>query len=233
MTPRELAQAFRRLEEIGMESLSLITGTPYIPLILEALSIYRPALPVVWNSSGYERVEALRQLEGAVDVYLPDLKHSSRQMGALCAKAPDYFEVATAAITEMVRQTGSPHYDEHGRMLRGTLIRHLILPGLTGESIRLLDWIRQELPEGIPVSLMRQYVPSNGVSIPGLNRRITEREYQRVLAHMEALELPGFLQEESAASEQYIPAFNTQDAFVTDGTQGATIRAEEGIFQGK
>ena len=114
----------------------------------------------------------------------------------------------------MCRQTGTPVYDEDGIMRRGTLIRHLILPGFTSESLRLLTWIRDELPAGTPVSLMRQYIPCNNVSIPGLDRRITEKEYNRVRDHMLALDLPGFLQEPDSADRDFIPVFNKDESFV-------------------
>ena len=213
-TPRQLADSLKRLEDAGMQSISLITGTPFVPRILDALELYRPALPLVWNTSGYETVETLRRLEGAVDVYLPDLKHWSARVSSLCAGAPDYFSAASRAITEMCRQTGLPRYNEDGIMTRGTLIRHLILPGLTGESLKLLTWIRDSLPEGTPVSLMRQYIPWNGVSIPGLDRRVTEKEYRRVRDHMLLLGLPGFLQEPEAADPDFVPRFNEEDSFI-------------------
>ena len=213
-TPRELADSMRRLEEMGMQSISFITGTPFVPRILEALALYRPALPLVWNSSGYETPETLRMLEGVMDVYLPDLKHYSSRMGALCARAPDYFEAASRAIPEMCRQTGTPQYNGEGIMTRGTLIRHLILPGLTGESLKLLTWVRDTLPAGTPVSLMRQYIPFNGVAIPGLDRRVTEKEYRRVRDHMLALGLPGYLQEPEAADPDFVPVFNREESFV-------------------
>ena len=213
-TPRELADSLKRLEDLGMQTISFITATPFVPRILEALNLYRPSVPLVWNSSGYETVETLKKLEGVIDVYLPDLKHYSSRMGALCAGAPDYFDAASRAVAEMCRQTGSPVYDPDGIMTRGTLIRHLILPSLTGESMKLLTWIRDSLPEGTPVSLMRQYVPCNGVRIPGLQRRVTDREYSRVRDHMAALNLPGFLQEPDAASADFIPLFNRDESFV-------------------
>ena len=213
-TPAELAEAMKRLVDLGVHTVSFITGTPFVPKILEALEIWRPPVPLVWNSSGYERVETLKALEGVIDIYLPDLKHWSARMGKLCAGAPDYFEAASAAIREMCRQTGTPEYDAEGVMKKGTLVRHLILPGLTGESMRLLSWIRDELPEGTPVSLMRQYMPCNGVDIPGLDRRITEAEYRRVREHMEALGLPGYEQEASAAEAEFIPSFNGEDSFI-------------------
>ena len=213
-TPRELSDALKRLVDLGVHTVSFITGTPFVPEILDTLELWRPPVPVVWNTSGYETVETLRLLEGAVDVYLPDLKHFSARMGQLCAKAPDYFEAASAAVREMCRQTGPNQVAGDGILLRGVLIRHLILPGLTGESMKLLTWIRDELPPGTPVSLMRQYVPCNGVSVPGLNRRVTEKEYRRVRDHMLALRLPGFLQEPDSADTDFIPAFNQPDSFV-------------------
>jgi len=213
-TPRELSDTLKRLADLGVHTLSFITGTPFIPRILEALDLWRPPLPLVWNTSGYETLDSLRLLEGVIDVYLPDLKHFSPRAGRLCAAAPDYFAVASAALKEMCRQTGTPEYQENGVMRRGTLVRHLILPGFTSESLRLLTWIRDELPLGTPVSLMRQYLPCNNVSVPGLDRRITEKEYVRVRDHMLALGLPGFLQEADSAAEEFIPLFNQPESFV-------------------
>ncbi len=213
-SPRELSDALKRLTDQGVHTLSFITGTPFVPRILEALELWRPPLPLVWNTSGYETVDTLRRLEGVIDIYLPDLKHFSTRAGRLCAAAPDYFAVTSAAIKEMCRQTGAPVYDENGIMLRGTLVRHLILPGFTSESLRLLTWVRDELPAGVPVSLMRQYIPCNGVSVPGLDRRITEKEYNRVRDHMIALDLPGFLQEPDSADRDFIPLFNQDESFV-------------------
>ena len=213
-SPEALAEALKRLEDLGVHSISLITATPFVKQILDTFERYRPNLPVVWNTSGYESTETLKRLEGLVDVYLPDLKHYSPRISRLCAGAPDYFERASAAIKEMCRQTGSPVYDEDGIMRSGTLVRHLILPGLTGESMKLLTWIRDELPEGTPVSLMRQYVPCNHVDIPGLDRRVSEKEYQRVLKHMLALNLPGFLQEAESAEKDFVPVFNEDESFI-------------------
>ena len=213
-TPRQLSDELKKLVDMGMQTVSFITGTPFVPKILETLSLWRPPVPVVWNTSGYETVETLRMLEGAVDVYLPDLKHFSPRMGQLCAKAPDYFAVASEAIREMCRQTGPNVYAEDGIMQKGVLIRHLILPGLTGESMKLLTWVKDTLPPGTPVSLMRQYIPCNGVSVPGLDRRITEKEYVRVRDHMLALDLPGFLQEPDSADRDFIPVFNQPESFV-------------------
>ena len=213
-SPRELSDALKRLTDLGVHTISFITATPFVPQILEALEYWRPPLPLVWNTSGYERTETLRLLDGVIDVYLPDLKHWSARAGRLCAGAPDYFAAASAALKEMCRQTGAPVYGDDGIMRKGTLVRHLILPGFTGESLRLLTWIRDELPPGTPVSLMRQYVPCNNVSIPGLDRTVTEAEYRRVRNHMLALELPGFEQDAESARTDFIPRFNSPESFI-------------------
>ncbi len=212
-TPRQLSDALKRLVDQGMQSVSFITGTPFVPKILETLELWRPPVPVVWNTSGYETAETLRMLQNAVDVYLPDLKHYSSRMGQLCAAAPDYFAAASEAIREMIRQTGPNRYGRDGILEKGVLIRHLILPGLTSESMKLLTWIKDELPEGTPVSLMRQYIPCNNVRISGLDRRVTEKEYLRVRDHMLALGLPGFLQEPDSADREFIPVFNKDESF--------------------
>ena len=203
-----LADIFRMLEDQGAHNINLVTGTPFVPAILDALALHRPGIPVVWNSGGYETVETLRMLEGAVDIYLPDLKHVSSRLSALCAGAPDYFAFASAAIREMCRQTGGAVYDENGLMQRGTLVRHLILPGCTLDSCRVLDFIAEQLPPGTPVSLMRQYTPEEWCTVKGLDRRITEKEYRRVLAHFEALGLTGYTQEKESAESAYTPPFD-------------------------
>ena len=203
-----LAQIFRELEAAGAHNINLVTAAQFVPAVIAALKIYRPKIPIVYNSSGYESVETLRMLEGYVDVYLPDFKYIDSSMAKLLSGAADYPEVAMEAIREMVRQTGEAVYDEEGMMLRGTQIRHLVLPGLTGDSMRILTAIADEFP-GIPVSLMGQYTPfGKALSIPGMNRRVTKKEYKRVLAHMDAIGLPGYRQELESADAQYVPAFD-------------------------
>lgn len=205
---QHLADIFKSLVEQGAHNINFVTATPYVPAILDALALYRPPVPIVFNSGGYETLETLRMLRGAVDIYLPDLKHVSPRLSALCAKAPDYFERASAAIAEMCAQTGTPVYDADGIMRRGTIVRHLILPGCTGDSLRVLDFIHDHLPQGTPVSLMRQYSPIPECTIKGLDRRITDREYERVLAHLTALHLDGYMQEKSSAKSEYTPPFD-------------------------
>lgn len=208
VTPERLAEIFRELEAQGAHNINLVTAAHFVPAVLEALSLYRPNIPIVYNSSGYESIETLRMLSGVVDIYLPDYKYIDSNMAAMLSGARDYPDVAFAAIAEMIRQTGAPVYDENGMMQRGTLIRHLVLPGLTGDSMKILTRIRDEFP-GIPVSLMGQYTPcGRALSMPGMDRKIKKKEYARVLAHMEAIGLDGYRQELGSADGAFIPSFD-------------------------
>lgn len=208
VTPARLAEIFRELEAQGAHNINLVTAAHFVPAVLEALSLYRPNIPIVYNSSGYESIETLRMLSSVVDIYLPDYKYIDPNMAAMLSGARDYPDVAFAAIAEMIRQTGAPVYDENGMMQRGTLIRHLVLPGLTGDSMKILTRIRDEFP-GIPVSLMGQYTPcGRALSIPGMDRKIKKKEYARVLAHMEAIGLDGYRQELGSADGAFIPSFD-------------------------
>ena len=208
VTPQRLADIFRELEAQGAHNINLVTAAHFVPAVLEAMNLYRPNIPIVYNSSGYESVETLRMLSGVVDIYLPDYKYIDPNMAAMLSGARDYPDVAFAAIAEMIRQTGAPVYDENGMMTRGTLIRHLVLPGLTGDSMKILTRIRNEFP-GIPVSLMGQYTPcGRALSISGMDRKIKKKEYARVLAHMEAIGLDGYRQELGSADGAFIPSFD-------------------------
>lgn len=210
VAPEGLARLFAVLVEQGAHNINLVSPTPYVPAILAALAIYRPRVPVVYNTGGYERLETLKLLSGWVDIYLPDLKYMDSQAAARYSGAPDYPEVAQRAIAEMARQTGPAQYDDNGLMLRGTLVRHLILPGHTGGAMRALNWVKESLPEGTPVSLMAQYTPqSRNAGDPLLGRALTRREHQRVLDHLAAIGLAtGYVQALSSASTAYIPDFD-------------------------
>ena len=212
MTPRALSELFTRVEALGVHNLNLVSPTHFAPAILEALSIRRPGIPVVWNSSGYESPETLAAARGLVDVYLPDFKYAKASTGAELADAPDYFEVALAAIQEMCAQTGAPVYDADGMLRRGTLVRHLVLPLRVDETVAILQTIARALPPGTPVSLMRQYTPMNGVAAKGLERRLTAREYARARDALFALGLDGYLQEKEAATSAYTPAFMDEES---------------------
>ncbi len=206
--PTDSAQLRQIMEELmaqGAENIDLVTPTHFLPTILPALTP-KPEVPVVYNCGGYERVETLRQLEGKVDIYLPDLKYADVALGRNLSDAGDYFGVAACAIREMVRQVGAPQW-EGQRLKKGVIIRHLILPGCVENSLKVLDWIGETFAPGeVLVSLMRQYTPMGGLPAP-FDRRITDEEYDAVLSWMYLNDLEGFTQEAEAADRGFIPDF--------------------------
>ena len=201
----ELRAMMEALIAQGAENIDLVTPTHFLPTIIPALSPKLP-VPVVYNCGGYERVETLAQLEGLVDIYLPDMKYADGRLAAALSGAPDYFPAAAAAIKEMVRQTGPVQWQGE-KVVKGTVIRHLILPGCVENSLMVLDWIGETFAPGeVLVSLMRQYTPMGGLSAP-FDRPITEEEYDSVLSWMYLNDLEGFTQETSAADSRFIPDF--------------------------
>ena len=189
----------------GAENIDLVTPTQFLPTILPALEPKLP-VPVVYNCGGYERAETIRALEGRVDVYLPDLKYADGELAAELSGAGDYFPVAAAAIREMARQTGPAQWRGE-RLVKGVLIRHLILPGHVENSLKVLDWIGENFAPGeVLVSLMRQYTPMGGLPAP-MNRTVTREEYDAVLSWMYLNRLEGFTQEAAAADRGFIPDF--------------------------
>lgn len=209
VSSRELADIFRRLvEKDGAQTLSLITPTHFLPAIAEALSLCRPPVPVVYNCGGFERVETVRALAGLVDVFLPDLKYVSDALAMKLSRAPSYFAHASRAIREMCAQSGPARFDRDGILTKGTLVRHLVLPGCTGDSVRALDFIREELPEGTMVSLMGQYTPQPGCFVPGMDRALRPLEYARVVSYMKDLGLPGYVQDLRSADSRFTPPFD-------------------------
>ena len=203
-----LREIYGELIAQGVHNINLVNPTHFAAAILESLEGGLP-VPVVWNSGGYERVETLRRFEGRVQVYLPDLKYILPDAARRYSAAPDYFDFAAPALREMLRQTGPVALDADGVILRGTIVRHLILPGRAEESIRILDWIAENLP-GAWVSLMAQYLPFGDVQgVDALDRRLTQEEYDRVVDHLLELGLEdGFVQELSSSDEKYIPSFD-------------------------
>lgn len=207
-TPVDSAGLRRIFEDLiaqGAENIDLVTPTQFLPTILPALEPKLP-VPVVCNCGGYERVETLRELEGKIDIYLPDFKYADGALAADLSGAPDYFLRAQDAIREIVRQTGAPQWQGE-RLVRGTVIRHLILPGHVDNSLRVLDWIGETFAPGqVLVSLMRQYTPMGNLPAP-FDRRVTEEEYQAVLSWMYLNDLDGFTQEAESADRGFIPDF--------------------------
>ena len=208
LTPYQLSEEYRRLEDIGVHNIEFVTPTHYIDAILESLQYYRPRVPLIYNSSGYEKVESLRRLDGVIDVYLPDFKYSDNALAKRLSSCPDYVERATDAIAEMIRQT-SDTVIEDGLLKRGVIIRHLVLPSHTKNSIGVLRLIAERFGTQVPVSLMSQYLPAGRAEdYPDINRRITAREYQKVLDELYTLGLDGYAQDMASADKKYIPEWD-------------------------
>ena len=211
VTVEHLADIFKRLEGQGVHNLNLVTPTHFTPQILQALELSKPTVPVVMNCGGYERVETLRQWEGKVQVYLPDLKYFSPELSAKYSAAPDYFAVASKAIMEMHRQ--QPQLVWEGDLLkRGLIIRHLVLPGCMKDSLKVLDFLDKNLPkDSFLLSLMSQYTPTeNCKQFPEINRRVTTYEYRKVADRAAELGFSGFAQDRRSAKEEYTPPFNLE-----------------------
>lgn len=205
-----LAKIFEKLQNDGAHNINLVSATQFVPAIIDAFKIFRPSIPVVYNCGGYESVETIKALSEYVDIWLPDLKYSSNELGKKYSKVSNYFDIASKAIKTMSQITPENIIDDKGIMKKGLIIRHLILPGNTKNSIDVLKWIKSEMPQGIMVSLMSQYTPCGNIAeFNELQRRITRREYDKVLNTLFELGLEtGFVQDLSSAKEEYIPPFD-------------------------
>lgn len=213
ITINRLAEIFLELQEKGAANINLVTGTHYIPQIIAALKIAKEKgmnLPAVYNCGGYESVEALKMLEGYIDVYLPDYKYAQSELARKYSHALDYPQTALRAIGEMLRQTGSAQFDENGYIRRGTIVRHLILPGHTKNSKEALTVLHQTYGNQIYISIMNQYTPIfKQKEYTELNRRVTKREYEKVLDYAFEIGIEnGFFQDGETARESFIPAFD-------------------------
>lgn len=212
ITGDDLAGVLFRLKEQGVHGINLVSPTPYTDLVAGVLRDIRDrlALPVIWNSNAYERQETLRMLEGLVDVYLPDLKYVSRRAARLYSGASDYPAVAAAAIREMKRQTGDLVIDNTGIAVRGVMIRHLVLPGMSRETKRVLSWIAENLGAQTAISLMSQYYPAHRAGLfAGLDRTVSHREYDEVCRYAISLGFEnGWFQEEGSPDAGFTPRFD-------------------------
>lgn len=213
-----LVDIFLELQEKRANNINLVTPGHFVPQIVKALDQARKeglTLPVVYNTSSYETVDTIKMLEGYVDIYLPDFKYMSPGLSKKYSHAPDYAEVAKAAIAEMVRQTGKAVFvngDEDNLILRGTIVRHLTLPGCMEDSMQILKYLHETYGDMIYISIMNQFTPlSNLEKYPELNRRITDEEYETLVDY--AIEIGienGFIQEGDTAEESFIPAFDCE-----------------------
>lgn len=222
ISPGRLAEIFLELQSQKAHNINLVTATQYLPSIIEALSVSKKQLtiPVVYNCGGYETEETIKALSPYVDIWLPDLKYCDSALSGRYSEAPDYFEKAKKAIRLMVEQTGDPIFKTYCNgnktfdlMERGVIIRHMVLPGMKEDSIRLMHWLHDCLPERtFLLSLLSQYTPFHkSAKYPEINRRITTYEYEKVLETAIQLSLTkGFMQEKSSAKEEYTPPFELE-----------------------
>lgn len=209
ITINELKSEYKKLIEKGAHNINLVTPTHFIDAIIKSLD--EPlSVPVVYNCGGYESLDSLRKLENKIDIYIPDLKYSDDNLAKKYSNAPDYFETATKAIKEMYRQTGNYIIDEDGIMQKGVIIRHLILPGQTENTKRVIDWVKNNFNTGeVLFSLMSQFTPISSCNIDSLGRRLTQEEYDEIEEYLYNSGIEdGFMQELSSASEEYVPPFN-------------------------
>lgn len=215
ITAARLSDIFLELQEKQAHNINLVTPTHFVPQMITALEDAKGrglSIPVVYNSSAYEKADTLRLLEGLVDIYLPDLKYCDPAISGRYSNAPDYFEAASSAIAEMVRQVGPPVFTdgEDSIMITGVIVRHLLLPGCGKDSRRILRYLHETYHNDIYISIMNQYTPLSQVShIPALNRRISDREYERIVDYAVDIGIEnGFIQEGGTASESFIPLFD-------------------------
>lgn len=208
ISPARLREIFDELIAQGAHCIDLVSPTHFTPWVLEALDQPLP-VPVVWNSGGYDSVETLKTLEGKVQIYLPDLKYAVREPARDLSRAADYFDVAAAAIDEMVRQVGPYRMGEDGLMQSGVIIRHLVLPGQLENTRRVIDYVARRFSPGeVKFSLMSQYTPQPGAT-GAMARRLTGAEYRAARDYMAACGIDdGFCQERSSAKEEYTPDFD-------------------------
>lgn len=209
----QLAEIFLRLQEQGANNINLVTAGHYVPAVAESLRRAKDnglRIPVVYNSSGYELPDTLRLMEDLVDIYLPDMKYMDGELAEKYSHAQNYPDVAKAALEEMVRQCPICEFDEQGMMKKGVIVRHLLLPGHVRNSKAVMKYLHETYQDQIYISIMSQYTPmSQVIKYPELNRRVTKREYSRLLDYAMELGIEnGFFQEGDPVGESFIPAFN-------------------------
>ena len=208
-----LVNEMLKLQYMGASNINFVTPTHYADKIVTALDKAKDRLkiPIVYNCGGYESVESLKMLEGYVDIYLPDLKYFSSDISRKYSGCDDYFKTAVKAISEMIRQTGKPSFNEVGHMLKGTMVRHLVLPSLYMDSINIFEnLVKTVKPQEIAVSIMCQYFPTHkAAEYPEINRKTTTLEYMKVVDFVRTLGFRyGFMQERESAKKEYVPKFN-------------------------
>ncbi|MBQ5929376.1 MAG: radical SAM protein, partial [Clostridia bacterium] len=209
ITPLQLADIFKELEDMGAENISLVTPTHFNAYLVAAFELYRPKIPVVYNTGGYEKIDALKRIDPFIDIYLPDIKFYSSALSKRYLGKEDYFDIASEAVSFMANAKPLKITDE-GKMLSGCIVRHLVMPLCTNDSKSVLKWFKRELPETTYLSLMSQYTPFGEIDgFPELSRKITAREYESVVQTALDLGIERlFLQERKSVGAEYIPKWD-------------------------
>lgn len=213
ITTHELADIFLKQQEKGVENINLVTPTSYAISILEAIKEAKQkglSIPIIYNTNGYEKIETLKLLEGYIDIYLPDLKYAENSLGEQYSKVHNYFEIATRAIQEMVKQVGVPRLDDRGMIQKGVMVRHLVLPNHMENSKKVLKWLKENLPKEIFISVMAQYFPTyQAKNVENLSRKLTKEEWLEIENYIEELEFEnGYCQELGEHEEEYVPKWD-------------------------
>lgn len=210
MTVSELSDSFRRLEADGVHNINLVTPTHYLPQICMAIDSAGVHLPYVYNTSGYELAQSLELLRGRVGVFLTDFKYADSRLADSLSSAPDYPRVATDALDKMVDIAGDARFDDDGIMQRGVIVRHLVLPGHSDDSMRVIEHLYDRYGDSIYISIMNQYTPMDGMA-GELSRKVGEREYERVIDFAVGIGVEnGFIQEGETADDSFIPSFDLE-----------------------
>ena len=209
VTQSELMKIFDNLLSQGVHNLNLVTPTHFVPILAKALREYNSPVPVVYNSSGYEKVETLKLLEGLVDIYLPDIKYFDSAPAEKYSGAADYFEYASAAVLEMHRQVGNVEIGSDSLAKKGLIIRHMVLPGNISQAVKVFEWVSENLPPETYISVMRQYTPfGKAKDLPPINRKLSSREYSLVKQKILAMGFENcYFQSSESATESFIPNF--------------------------
>lgn len=215
ITEDELSDIFLDLQNQGAHNINLVTPTHYVPQIITALRSAKKQgliIPIVYNTSGWERIETLKTLEGLIDIYMPDMKYFSDARAQKYSSARGYFQIASKAVEEMTRQTGKCVFDENGIMRKGVIVRHLMLPGMMSETRKIMEYLYKTYGNDIYISLMSQYTPMPQVErFPEINRRLNMTQYNAMVEYCAELGMENvYIQDGEAASESFIPPFETQ-----------------------
>lgn len=214
ITIQRLSEIFLELQEQGAHNINLVTPTPFVPQIIEALKIAKKnglVIPIVYNSSGYESIETINLLNGYIDIYLPDFKYFDNKYALKYSKCPNYFEYVSASLEEMIKQVGTPQFNKDGMLIKGVIVRHLMLPGLLNDSKKIIHYLVDKYNDDIFISIMNQYTPTNNLDkYKEINKVVDDNDYEELIDYAMDLGIKnGFMQEGETQKTSFIPEFDT------------------------